>query len=109
MPISPTLLAMTIALILISAASVRAVAQNGKTKTNSNTGQAALNITALVVPTVLLPPAQSSKPQGEVIYNVPTRAMPLSMTQELRPLPGNLYPGHLSKDAVLQTVTVVPQ
>lgn len=102
MRICPKLLMMAMAFTLLAVVNLSAAQANGRT--DQKTGEARLHITALVVPAVLLPPPQARQAQGAVTYNMPSRQITLSVTQALRPLPGTFY-----KDAVLKTVTVVPQ
>jgi len=100
MQICCRLLRLTTAITLLSAGSLFAAGPNRGT--NSNNGQAALHITAIIVPTVLLPPARNNQPKSAVTYNVPTLQIPLTVTRTTRPLLETMY-----REAVLKTVTVV--
>jgi hypothetical protein len=76
-----------------------ALAQNFRTRTDQ--AQATLHITALIVPSVMaVPPRANNETRSSITYNVPSMQMPLTSTQQTRPL---------AASAVLKTVTVVAQ
>lgn len=89
----------TAALTMLSIiASFPAAAQDRRS--NSNSAGASLRMTAVIVPSVILPLPVSSQPYGAITYNVPPRQMPLSVTTQVQPL---------REDGVLKTMIVVSQ
>jgi hypothetical protein len=80
----------------------------------SKTGQAVLHIQVQVVPVAQLPPAdRATNPSHPPIdYNIPTSSPQMDVTKESRPLPAGVSGvsgAGASKDAWLETVTVVPR
>lgn len=60
-----------------------ATAQNRQS--NNNTAGATLHISAVIVPTVMVPLPVGNQSQGAVTYNVPPRQMPLNTSTQIQP------------------------
>lgn len=89
-------------------ASLPALAQNGKT--SSNSAQAVLHIRINLVQTVALPPPTTTiSGNNAVSYNFSTVKPNVEVREEIRPLLGSGFGQSVDgKGAVLKTLTIVP-
>ncbi len=97
-------------LLILPAVSLPAGTQADAAKSKS--AQAVLHIQVRVVPVAQLPLTDSSNPaRGPVVYNIATSAPPVDGISESRPLAAGAAGGSgaASKNAWLETVTVVPR
>lgn len=81
-------------------------AQDGRTQTN--TAPAILRINVRVVPVATLSPQRAKDDSGAgVTYSIPATPPPMTVSEEIRPLPMGNAAGISHEDAVLKTLTVV--